>query len=38
MILAGGLLSFTAEATSALLEALRMGQGARGPHEAYDRR
>jgi hypothetical protein len=29
MILAGGLLSFTAEATSALLEALRMGQGKR---------
>ena len=30
-ILAGGLLSFTAEATSALLEALRLGQGKRGP-------
>lgn len=30
-ILAGGLLSFTAEATSSLLEALRLGQGKRGP-------
>lgn len=31
MILAGGLLSFSAEATSSLLEALRLGKGKRSP-------